>query len=264
MGSIQPNIISLETIDNAALVSKDPDEIARLTKSARAPGFFNVDFQSDNSVQILTDLPKVYQAVEEYFDQDYEVKMKDFIKDEELRYKYDGADESFEIQRDKLQSSNLVLPLVFAKHEQLLRQFALDCDRVVLNMLSCLSQNGGEFLSTHRPDQASATSLKFAYEPTKPSISDVMDNSHRDGGTLTLLFTKQWGIQVQHPETKVWSFVEPKDGCGLVNVADSLQKLSGQELHSCLHRVGQPVDGVRKRYYVMYFLRPEKATRLYM
>lgn len=68
---------------------------------------------------------------------------------------------------------------------------------------------------------------------------------------------------LEHPETHRWGFVEPKRECALVNVADSLQALSppgSKKLHSCRHRVTQPGDGVRKRYFVAYFMRPDKVA----
>jgi hypothetical protein len=37
-----------------------------------------------------------------------------------------------------------------------------------------------------------------------------------------------------------WRFVEPRVGCAIVNVADSLQRATEGQLMSCLHRVGQP------------------------
>ena len=92
-------------------------------------------------------------------------------------------------------------------------------------------------------------------------------------GTLTLLFCDDYTTEVRlsdgseegkgergERERQRWAFIEPKDGCAIVNVADSLQRLSGGVLKSRLHRVGQPVKGGGDRYCVLYYLRPGAAT----
>ena len=80
-------------------------------------------------------------------------------------------------------------------------------------------------------------------------------------GSLTLLFSDDYTTEVCLPAPagdgeRQWAFVRPRDGCAVVNVADSLQRLSGGVLRSCLHRVGQPVAGAGERLYVLYYLRP--------
>ena len=52
-----------------------------------------------------------------------------------------------------------------------------------------------------------------------------------------------------------------EDGCALINVADSLQRLSGNKLTSPKHRVSQPAYGAEKRYHLSYIWRPEHATK---
>ena len=91
-------------------------------------------------------------------------------------------------------------------------------------------------------------------------------------GTITLLFCDDYTTEVrlsdgseegeggEREQQPRWAFVEPKDGCAIVNVADSLQRLSGGVLKSRLHRVGQPVRGGGDRYCVLYYLRPSAAA----
>jgi isopenicillin N synthase-like dioxygenase len=112
---------------------------------------------------------------------------------------------------------------------------------------------------SHREHKPSDTGLKLVWETMQESLSDVVENKHTDSGTLTILFCEQWGTQLQLPDTGNWAFAQPMEGCALVNVAYSLQRLSGGRLHSCLHRVTQPGDGALNRVFVLYFLRPEKA-----
>ena len=58
-----------------------------------------------------------------------------------------------------------------------------------------------------------------------------------------------------------WAFTAVQPGCALVNVANSLQRMSDGKLHSTLHRVTQPEDGAAKRYFLSYFLRPSHETQ---
>ena len=158
----------------------------------------------------------------------------------------------------------LVLPKSLQDDAMLLERFSSLCHSVNRTMLSCLSNaleldDASRFENFHHDDRPSETALNIISAPTKRKLADMPDTTHTDGGTLTLLFCDQWGIMLEHPETKAWAFIEPKPGCAVVNVGDSLQSLSGDKLHSCRHRVTQPVDGFQKRYYVVSYLRPEKA-----
>jgi isopenicillin N synthase-like dioxygenase len=169
-----------------------------------------------------------------------------------------------QIARDRTIEGTLVLPKTLEDHAVLLERFSSLCHSANQTMLSCLSDalkldDASRFENSHRDDRPSESALNLIYAPTKIKLSDVADTTHTDSGTLTLLFCDQWGIMMEHPETKAWTFVEPKPWCALINVADFLQSLSENKLHSCRHCVSQPVDGFQRRYYVVSYLRPEKA-----
>jgi isopenicillin N synthase-like dioxygenase len=158
---------------------------------------------------------------------------------------------------------NLVLPKALDDHASLFKRFSSTCHSVSLTMLSCLSDalqldGDSRFERNHSDEKPNDTGLKLLSDTTKSRRADATDNTHRDTGTLTLVFTTDWAIMLEHPETKTWAFAEPKPGCALVNVADSLQSLSGNKLHSCRHRVTQASDGEEKRYFIAYFLRPDR------
>jgi isopenicillin N synthase-like dioxygenase len=147
-------------------------------------------------------------------------------------------------------------------HTKPLENFISRSHYITLTMLSCLSdalklENNARFEMSHRDGEPSDSALKLYYELTQANPADIPDNTHTDRGTLTLLFGEQWGLEAEIPETKTWGFVQPKAGYAVVNVADSLQNLSGKRLHSCVHRVTQPVPGVQRRHFVVYLLRPE-------
>lgn len=159
----------------------------------------------------------------------------------------------------------LVLSKPFSDHTTLLEQFSSLCHSVNWTLLSCLSDalkldDASRFENYHSDGKPSDTSVKLIYEPTRSKLADNPDTTHTDSGTLTQLFCDEWGVMLERPETKSWAYIEPKPGCALVNVADSLQSLSGNKLHSCRHRVAQLGDGFRKRYFVSVFLRPEKTV----
>lgn len=83
-------------------------------------------------------------------------------------------------------------------------------------------------------------------------------NKHTDIGTLTLLFSEQYGLQVLSPETNHWQFIEPKPEHTVINVGDSLRFLSKKRFWSCVHRV-IPTEQTQPehRYSIAYFLRAE-------
>ena len=166
---------------------------------------------------------------------------------------------------DELVEGKLELPSALSMEIDIFKRFSQQCNSICETLLSSLSNAlelplEDRFERHHRKGQPSDSGLKLIYEPSVPRKADVRENKHTDSGTLTLLFYKQWGLSVYLPGEMKWAFTALKPGCVLVNVADSLQRMSGGKLHSPLHRVTQPYDGAGKRYYISYFLRPDYAT----
>ena len=238
-------IAPLETIDYSRILAEDPSEQSKLLSVASMPGFFYLDLRSEPSGKFLPSLRKVYAISEEHFPPS-------------------EAQEMFELPRDKVVSGSLSLPPTLSKHTTQLTSFSTVCHTINTTLLASLSSalnlsGSSRFESHHGNDHPSDTALNLIYSPAKTRLADAPDTTHTDTGTLTSLFCDKWGIQIEHPETKQWSFVEPREGCALVNVADSLQRLSGGRLHSCRHRHTQPVDGFEPRYFVVSYLRPQKV-----
>ena len=202
-----------------------------------------------------------------------------------ISYKWSDCDETFEVGASPLSVTTRLIPtlrLQIADEElvqgsfelpgplgdnaELLKRFSKLCHTASQTMLSSVSDALGlddseRFEQWHRPSEGSESGLKVIYEPSLTKLADVGDNLHTDGGTFTLVFCEQWGIQAYLGEGSKWGFTAPMAGCALVNVADSLQRLSNGRLHSPKHRVTQPVDGFAKRYFVAYLLRPERALK---
>lgn len=147
-----------------------------------------------------------------------------------------------------------VLPQPFRDEWDRIEAFSAGCDTACLTLLDSLS---ADFGAHHRVSHPSDTALKLVLHPSSAKLSDVVENLHTDDGTLTLLFYQEWSIQAFLPDANMWGFTPPLEGCALINVADSLQRLSRGRFHSPKHRVTQPFDGAKKRYYLSYFLRPE-------
>jgi len=132
-------------------------------------------------------------------------------------------------------------------------------------LLACLSdviglQTGSRFEDYHRDDRPSNTTLVLLHYPKQDFEAGMGHNKHTDIGSITLLFTEQWGLQLQAPEATEWSYVQPRDGHAIINVGDSLRFLSGKKFNSCLHRV-IPVANDEDRYSIAYFLRPENGVQ---
>jgi len=113
----------------------------------------------------------------------------------------------------------------------------------------------------HRPDVLSTSAfgmLKYSTLREDRSLPQIGHGAHTDVGSLTFLFSTDRGLQFQEPGSEAWQYVEPKSGCAIVNIGDSLHFLSAGRLQSCLHRV-VPLPGVEvvDRFSCAYFMRPE-------
>ena len=71
------NIAPLETIDFSRIATKEPAEAAKLLKAAQSDGFFYLDLQNDVADLMLAERRNIVHIMEKYFDQPFEVKMKD-------------------------------------------------------------------------------------------------------------------------------------------------------------------------------------------
>ena len=100
--------------------------------------------------------------------------------------------------------------------------------------------------------------MLFRYPKSENDTAGVGHNKHTDIGTLTLLFSEQFGLQVLSPETDEWQFIQPKSEHAVINVGDSLRFLSGKRFNSCVHRVIPTAETQQEhRYSIAYFLRAE-------
>ncbi|KAF1938427.1 Clavaminate synthase-like protein, partial [Clathrospora elynae] len=271
-------IAALETIDLALLLSGDDETSARLFEVAQSPGMFYLNF-SNYSKEFVSALPRMYALTDRFFEQCDEEKWKLVRREQpenlDRGFKRSDCDETFEMADDELLRGDLALPQIMDPDKELVKTFNRQNNAAALALLASLSKSlkasGKDVcLSQHHvPTSTSDTGLKLVSEPSLSKLAEVGENKHTDSGTFTILFYQEWGLHVflsgaaaADGKRQKWAFAAPpQPGCALVNVANSLQRLSGGTFHSPLHRVTQPCDGDGKRYYLSYFLRPAHATQ---
>lgn len=170
--------------------------------------------------------------------------------------------------RAEMEEKSDELPAGVKKQVDLFDSFISLSHFITSTLLACLSDaldlHGPARLEQfHRNGEETNTTLVMLHYPPSPSDAHVGHNKHTDIGSITLLFSEQWGLQVWSPEADNWAFVEPRPGGhATINVGDSLRFLSGKRLYSCLHRVIPPTGSRQEedRYSIAYFLRPENAA----
>lgn len=169
------------------------------------------------------------------------------------------------------------LPEFFQTQRELFESYVQQSRAVTLQLLASLSNamhlpTPERYENYHRTSQESNSTLvllKYPYctDPAESSLSSkptlttkIGHNKHTDIGSLTFLFTDQWGLQVLARESEEWEFIAPRSGHAVINVGDCLRFLSQKRLRSCLHRV-IPMPGLQvDRYTIAYFLRPSNET----
>jgi len=168
-----------------------------------------------------------------------------------------------------------VAPKSVKEEMPLWNRFLSYCNTVSLELLDLISgamqlQPEDRLVNSHQTTQTSRTNLiVFRYPKQESTESGIGHNKHTDLGTLTLLFIRQFGLQILSPSAtdgsgSEWRYVVPKAGHAIVNVGDSLRFLSGNRLRSAVHRV-YPVNGIQRetRYAIAFFLRPADAAEFH-
>lgn len=167
---------------------------------------------------------------------------------------------TYELLHDQVKSPPVLNPTI-----QEVFRFQNQCDVVARLLLGHIESSLGFPLGRrHSPDETSESGLKLIYEPCLDKASDVIENKHRDSGTLTMLFYDTVGVQIylgpdkEGSNADLWIFLPPPpEGHVLVHSGSSLERLTEGKVKAPLHRVTQGEDGAKDRYFLSYFLRPE-------
>ncbi|CAE6455388.1 putative 2-oxoglutarate-dependent dioxygenase At3g49630 [Arabidopsis thaliana] [Rhizoctonia solani] len=275
-------IAPLVTINLHKLVEGDPTEAQRLLESCEKDGFFYLNLQGPHSSsKILDDQNALLDVMRNYFAQPKEVKEEDNIESMTDGFKPVGtfagvkrnSRDCYETLRvaykNVIERSELMPPTV-KTHLPLFHDFVSNSQFITQMILTRLSdamhlEGMARFENSHRSEQPSTTTLVLLHYPENYDNANSGHNKHTDIGSLTLLFTPQWGLQLLSPDKKSrsWLWVQPRPGHAVINVGDSLRFLSGKRFKSCLHRVFPTTDGYQteSRYSIAYFLRPESTAK---
>ena len=121
----------------------------------------------------------------------------------------------------------------------------------------------------HRKYEDSGDHLRLVKYTPQISIPTtehpVMLIPHTDFGTLTLLYSKQPGLEIFDKTSATWKLVDPRPDVALVIVGDTLVKFTNGLLQSCLHRVRYSSSchsDLATKYSLGYFMRPENNVLL--
>ncbi|KAI0638938.1 2OG-Fe-II oxygenase family oxidoreductase [Trametes polyzona] len=276
-GKEEVPVAPLATVDLGRLIARDADEVAKLLEVCKTHGFFYLDLQTcEPGRQIVEAEQGLLRFMENYFAQPAEVKLKDDRKSFTHGFKpvgtFSGTKngtrdcyETLKVSRAEMVEKSPLLPESVKKQEQLFDTFISLSHYITQNLLQCLSDalgltGGARLEQFHRDGEETNTTLVMLHYPPSDSDETIGHNKHTDIGSITLLFSEQWGLQVWSPEIDGWAFIQPRPkGHATINVGDSLRFLSQKRLYSCLHRVIPPVGGrqTEDRYSIAYFLRPE-------
>ena len=165
-------------------------------------------------------------------------------------------------------------PKMMAAHRPLLKTFTMQSHDLCLEVLRHLERHlhvtEGSLTSLHRISQPSADQIrmtKFAAQPGIDRRASLVP--HTDIGTVTLVWNVLGGLQILPPGATSntdadWQFVQPKEGCIVVNMGDAMVKFTNGLVRSNLHRVNYaPGDqAAYERHSLVYFARPEDAVNM--
>ena len=156
--------------------------------------------------------------------------------------------------------------------ETILASFALHCRQVVHLILGILETHlrlpPGSLLALHKDDDARGDFISLQHRASEPSDErTVQKGEHTDFGSITMLFNWLGGLQIREQSQDTvgdWLYIKPIPASCVINLADSLVKLTAGILKSNIHRVA-PAPGHQAglpRYSLVYFAHPNDAVEL--
>jgi len=284
--------VTLREIPLSGILARDPPLVADLAEACTLDGCFYLNLQDPYNKTPWSDACKkaeqLYEIADEFFQLPLEQKLSwemDKWGDMQIGgYKptgkhsgvSNGTRDGFEnflvplnalLHLDSIPSN---WPQPISARLPLIHDFELMCHNIARALLTALWDSIPvkpkiPFQDLHREQQKSTTSLAMLKYPPCASLSrnQIGHMPHTDVGSLTLLFTSSPGLEVFFHNDS-WIPVCPGPGRIVVNVGDTLNFMSGQQLKSCLHRVVPHVDTAgfsRPRFSLAFFLRPELSAR---
>ncbi|KLP21074.1 naringenin,2-oxoglutarate 3-dioxygenase [Fusarium fujikuroi] len=284
-----PESADFTTISYPRIKQGNANELSALRRACEKDGFLYLDLQSANEepTPVTQEIPLVYKAVNNFFQLDEDTKMK-YDVDTIGPWKLNGYTpfgrnaglagdgkkhgvEGYTFPRDGIcnpivDGHTLSLPHLLQDEATLLVSVMDKLHEIGLGLLDALDQ------ISHDARRNTSSPLAPKHLPTDPSTSCMTVqrypslstdgpnaglSAHTDVGSLTILFCGDRGLQTFNQDTHEWRSVEPRDGCAVVNVGDSLRFLSGRKFRSVVHRVAPyPGETIENRFSCAYFMRP--------
>ncbi|KAL9071756.1 MAG: hypothetical protein Q9161_004020 [Pseudevernia consocians] len=284
-GEFAPSVAKLETICFDTLRNGDTAESTKLFNACCRDGIFYLDMLGTEP-GILQAVEDIYVLEENIFSVAEEELMQydiDKLSPRKLNgYKPIGRNhgelignrdgfQSYALPKDGIMKlggeAEFKRPPVVDSHMPSLHKFALGVSAAASAILRALSSNlqlrpEENIQNVHRtnlPSPDLIRLLKYHAQPLSERGSSHVP--HTDLGSMTFLFTKQYGLQVLGSESQEWEYVQPRAGYATVNIGDCLSLLTNKLLRSCRHRVcALPEQAMKERYSFAYFLRAEDET----
>ncbi|KAL9034329.1 MAG: hypothetical protein Q9214_007093 [Letrouitia sp. 1 TL-2023] len=178
--------------------------------------------------------------------------------------------EMYNISKDDILaiSDPLPAPFIIVSNRPLLQSYMQSNHLVLTTLFSSLSTSLGlpldTFSNLHRFDIPSGCHTRFIQVHPYPDLLQQTLGEHTDFGSLSILFNRLGGLQVQLPDSHNWVYVRPVAGSAIVNLGDAMVKFSAGILRSNLHRVVSPPgeQAGMMRHSLVYFCRPEHEAIL--
>ena len=177
------------------------------------------------------------------------------------------------VSRDSiLDTSKAVIPSVFANEPPFLATLIERLHPITLTILKHLARHldisMDHFSAFHKPNDTSATVLRFIHNPPQPDSITRQASlvGHTDSGSITILFAAMGGLQILPADLEDspgnWRWVRPEPNCAIINIGDPLIQWTGGILRSSYHRVlyAPGAQAAHERYSFGYFLKPSDET----
>ncbi|KAK5107869.1 hypothetical protein LTR62_000579 [Meristemomyces frigidus] len=264
-----------------ALETNSGEESTRFFTAAKELGFFYLSTSgSQLGEELIAEAEQLHELEKKFFLLDNGEK-GEFAREKvdaffgyrfgEIEGGKGGRNESYNMRKDDFLSncSPLPQPRIIKDHWTLLQSYTRHCRQVIDLLITHLEVHlqlpVGTLASLHRVGERSGDHVRFNQAGVQPfSEEAARAGEHTDFGTLTLLVNWLGGLQIRHPVSDEWVYVEPIPGHVIVNLGDALVKFTAGLLRSNVHRVvppPYPQDGL-VRNSLVYFSRPEDAVVL--
>ncbi|KAL3471437.1 hypothetical protein BJX99DRAFT_266755 [Aspergillus californicus] len=260
------------------------EKLAELVKTAaHNDGFFYITNFGLSREQV----DRQFAIADRFFNMPSEAKIKfraSLEEGESNGYRPSGTYEVAPGLRDNLEYYNIFkfIPQCRRPQPEVIQQYIVEIEAfhrhvhqgVVYKLLRLLAIAleipEDELVNGHRYEAICDSALRYAVnrarsEEENSQLNDIYLSSHTDNGTLTIVFQQPVAaLQAKCSDECGWQWVRIPPGFAAVNIADSLQVISGGYFKSGLHRVVAPPQDQSQidRLGLFYFVRPSNELRL--